>query len=74
MVEINIFAVLPKENNEDIAIELEKEATKYLVSAPVAYYTEKVMLSDVIGKNYKEKMARVEHNLAERKNQSCITK
>lgn len=64
----NIFAVLPKENNdEDIAIELEKEATKYLVSAPVAYYTEKVMLSDVIGKNYKEKMARVEHNLAERK-------
>lgn len=64
----NIFAVLPKENNdEDIAIELEKEASKYLVSAPVAYYTEKVMLSDVIGKNYKEKMGRVENNLAERK-------
>lgn len=64
----NIFAVLPKESNDkDIAIELEKEAAKYPVSAPVAYYTEKVRLSDVIGKNYKEKMGLVENNLAERK-------
>ena len=63
----NIFCILPSDTEQSFAIELEKEAQKYLISANVAYVLEEERLSD-IQNNYHETMGRVEEKLNARKN------
>ncbi|MBP0956199.1 MAG: hypothetical protein J5997_02400 [Oscillospiraceae bacterium] len=72
----NIFAVVPDDCNDSFALELEGAAKKLLISADIAYYISKsMMLSDILGENYKAKMVDVENRLNERKkliiNSSC---
>ncbi|MGN0692683.1 MAG: hypothetical protein ACI4K7_10080 [Oscillospiraceae bacterium] len=64
----NIFAIVPEDCSEAFALELEAAAKKLLVSADAAYYISDVMpLSDIMGRNYREKMTGIENHLNERK-------
>lgn len=64
----NIFAVVPDDCDDSFALDLEKAAKRLLISADIAYYISKPMLiSDVFGNNYKDKMSDVENRLNERK-------
>ena len=55
----NIFCILPPDTEKNFAIELEKTAQKYLVSANVAYVLKKARFSDILN-NYHETMGSVE--------------
>ena len=62
----NILCILPKDVEENFALELEKEAKKYLISANCAYVVMKVTKGE-IEKDYKNVINRLEQKLADRK-------
>lgn len=64
----NIFALLPKDCEDNFTIELEKTAQEILVSANIAYYlSEPFSLKEVFSDDYKSKMVKIEEKLDERK-------
>lgn len=65
----NIFAVLPKDTDENFPELLEETADKLLVTAKIAYYlSENMPASVILGADYKVKMAAIENCLSDRKN------
>lgn len=63
----NVFCILPYSTDDSFAIELEKQAQKYLISANVAFVFMDAQLSDIYGDNYQETMRHLEELLSERK-------
>ena len=64
----NIFAILPENADADFSKKLEETADKLLVTASVAYcLSEPVNVTDILGDNYRSKMAAIENTLDERK-------
>lgn len=64
----NLFALVPADTDVAIGNELEQLAQDMLVTANSAYYiSEEVMLSTILGKDYKKTMAQIEAALEMRK-------
>lgn len=64
----NLFAIAPADCDEDIGTKLEQEAQRYLVTAESAYYVSKPLsLSELLGKDYRTKIAEKENELDRRK-------
>ncbi|MBE6900923.1 MAG: hypothetical protein E7478_00455 [Ruminococcaceae bacterium] len=64
----NLFAIAPADCDGDIGTQLEQEAQRYLVTAESAYYVSKPLaLSELLGKDYRAKIAEKENELDRRK-------
>lgn len=64
----NLFALVPTDTDESIVNKLEQLAQDMLVTANSAYYiSEEIMLSTILGKDYKKTMAQIEAVLEMRK-------
>lgn len=64
----NLFAVVPEKCDKNTGNLLEAEAQKYLITANTAYFlSERISLSKLLGKNYKNIIASKESELEERK-------
>ncbi len=64
----NLFAVVPADCDKNTGNFLEAEAQKYLITANTAYFlSEEILLSELLGKNYRSIIASRESELEERK-------
>lgn len=65
----NIFAILPKDTDDEFPKSLEEKADKLLITAQIAYYLSKPMpVSVILGADYRFKMVEIENCLSDRKN------
>ncbi len=64
----NLFALVPEDVDTDIGLQLEETAQKYLITADSAYMvSEPVLLSELLGRNYRTVIASKENELDKRK-------
>ena len=65
----NILALLPDVCSQGFNLELEREASRYLVNARIAYYvSEPLSLYDLLGKEYRKIITVIDNKLSARKN------
>lgn len=70
----NLFALVPADCDADLGCRIEQEAQRYLLTANTAYFlSDEIMLSDLLGKDYKSVVMQKEIQLNERKKSKVLS-